>query len=91
MRESQIEQYFIRRVREVGGLSRKFVSPGRKGVPDRIAVFFGEVFFVELKAPGKQLRADQRREHKKLYEAGATVFVIDSIEDVDRFIGRCLL
>lgn len=86
MRESQIEAYFVKRVREIGGLQRKFVSPGHKGVPDRIVVFLGEVFFVELKAPGKALRPDQAREHKKLFEAGCNVFVLDSREAVDYFI-----
>jgi len=86
MRERDIEHYFIRRVREVGALQRKFVSPGRKGVPDRIVVYFGTVYFVELKAPGKVLRDDQAREHEKLFAAGCNVFVIDTKEGVDHFI-----
>jgi hypothetical protein len=88
MREREIEQYFIRRVREAGGLQRKFVSPGHKGVPDRIAVFDGRVSFVELKAPGKLLRADQAREHKKLHQAKCRVYVVDSKESVEYFIGK---
>jgi hypothetical protein len=86
MRESTVEAYFVKRVKEAGGLQRKFVSPGHKGVPDRIAVFYGWVFFVELKAPGKPLRDDQAREHDKLFAAGCNVFVIDSKEGVDYFI-----
>jgi hypothetical protein len=86
MRESEVERYFVKRVKEVGGLQRKFVSPGHKGVPDRIVVYFGTVFFVELKAPGKVLRDDQVREHDKLFAAGCNVFVIDSKEGVDYFI-----
>jgi hypothetical protein len=88
MREREIEQYFIRRVREAGGLQRKFVSPGHRGVPDRICVFRGPVHFVELKAPGKQLRADQVREHKKLRDVFCNVWVIDSKDAVDYFIAR---
>ena len=86
MREREIEQYFIRRVREAGGLQRKFVSPGHKGVPDRIAVISGVVHFVELKAPGELLRADQVREHKKLRDAGCNVWVVDSKDAVEYFI-----
>jgi hypothetical protein len=86
MRERDIEQYFIRRVREAGGLQRKFVSPGHKGVPDRIFALNGHVAFVELKAPGEPLREDQAREHAKLRKAGCLVFVIDSKEAVDYFI-----
>jgi hypothetical protein len=86
MREREIEQYFIRRVREAGGLQRKFVSPGHKGVPDRIAILDGVVHFVELKAPGELLREDQAREHKRLRTAGANIWVIDSTDAVDYFI-----
>lgn len=88
MREREVEQFFIRRVREAGGLQRKFVSPGHRGVPDRIAVFDGRVSFVELKAPGKTLSADQIREHKKLREAGCRLYVIDSKEAVEYFIDK---
>jgi hypothetical protein len=88
VRESTVEQYFIRRVREAGGLQRKFVSPGHKGVPDRIAVFDGRVSFVELKAPGKFLRPDQTREHLKLHKMKCRLYVIDSKEGVEYFIGK---
>lgn len=88
MRESEVERYFVKRVKESGALQRKFGSPGHRGVPDRIVVYFGSVYFVELKAPGKGLRDDQTREHEKLFAAGAMVFVLDSKEAVDYFIER---
>ena len=88
MRERDIEAYFVKRVKEAGGLQRKFVSPGVRGVPDRIAILKGAVHFVEFKAPGKSLRADQMREHDRLREQGASVFTIDSKEGVDFFIER---
>ena len=86
MREREIEAYFVKRVKEAGGLQRKFVSPGHRGVPDRIVVHFRSVYFVELKALGKPLRPDQKREHAKLTAVGADVRVIDSKEAVDNFI-----
>lgn len=86
MRERDVEAYFVKRVKEAGGLQRKFVSPGRKGVPDRIAVLGGLVYFVELKAPGKLLRDDQVREHVKLRKAGCEVWVVDRPAGVDHFI-----
>jgi hypothetical protein len=85
-RESDIEAYFVKRVKEAGGLQRKFISPGVRGVPDRIAIFEGRVMFVELKAPGKFLRADQIREHDRLRAHGADTYVIDCEESVDYFI-----
>lgn len=88
MREREIEAYFVKRVKEAGGLQRKFVSPSHKGVPDRIAVLSRGICFVELKAPGKGLRPDQVREHAKLTKAGCRVYTIDSLEAVDYFIAR---
>ena len=38
MKESQIESYMVRKVKEHGGLCFKFVSPGNPGVPDRIVI-----------------------------------------------------
>lgn len=87
MREREVEQYFIRRVREAGGLQRKFVSPGHKGVPDRICGFDGGRFsFVELKRPTKTAEAHQAREHKRWRDLGFVVFVLDTKAAVDVFI-----
>jgi hypothetical protein len=87
MRERDIEQYFIRRVREAGGQQRKFVSPGHKDVTDRICGFSGARFaFVELKAPGEKPRSGQLREHQKWRDLGFVVFVADSKEAVDVLI-----
>jgi hypothetical protein len=90
MRESEIERYFVKRVKEAGGLQRKFVSPGHRGVPDRIVVHAGHVYFVELKATGEKLRPDQRREHVKLAIAGADTWVIQSKEGVDNLVSAML-
>lgn len=87
MRESEIESYFVQQVRAAGGISRKFVSPGRKGVPDRIVGFPVERFaLVELKATGEKPRDDQVREHKRWRKLGFCVVVIDSLQHVDSFI-----
>lgn len=87
MREREVEVYFVRRVKEAGGLSFKFVSPGVRGVPDRIAIFDRAVYFVELKAEGEKPRPDQLRMHARMRAHGADVRVISSKEDVDNFIG----
>lgn len=86
MREREIEAYFVKRVKEYGGEQRKWVSPGHKGVPDRVLVLGGNVYFVELKAPGKAPRPDQLREHDKLRRQGACILIIDGEEGVDAFL-----
>jgi len=90
LREREIEAYFVKRVREAGGLQRKFVSPGHRGVPDRIVLFKGTVYFVELKALGKSLRSDQVRERARIEEHGGNFWVLSFTEAVDAFISYML-
>ena len=56
MTEKQIEAYFVRRVKALGGYSYKFRSVTQRGVADRIACLpNGQTWFVELKKPGGRL------------------------------------
>ena len=83
MRERDIEQALVRRVKELGGLCEKFVSPSRRSVPDRLITLPGNrVIFVELKAPGKKPTELQQRDHNRRRALGCDVRVIDSIEGV---------
>jgi hypothetical protein len=87
VREREIEAYFVKRVREAGGLQRKFVSPGHRGVLDRIVGFqYGRFALVEVKATGEAPRAEQIREMVRWNSMGFAVWVIDSKEGVDKFI-----
>lgn len=89
--EEQIETYLSKKVKSVGGLSLKWSSPGRSGVPDRILIFpEGDIHFVELKAEGKRgnLSTLQRSFIKKLECMGCKVHVIASYEEVEAFISN---
>lgn len=87
--ESQIEGYLVRKVKEIGGLCWKFVSPGNVGVPDRLCLFLkGKALFVEVKSPGKKLRKIQLYRKKQLEEMGFKVYVIDSKEKVEVLINE---
>ncbi|MBU4684719.1 VRR-NUC domain-containing protein [Cedecea davisae] len=78
-RESLIEKHLVAEVKKAGGVAFKFVSPGRRSVPDRIVLLpGGRLVFVECKAPGKPPRDDQLREHERLRALGFTVVVLDS-------------
>lgn len=78
-RESLIEKHLVTEVKKAGGIAFKFVSPGRRSVPDRIVLLpGGRIIFVECKAPGKPPRADQLREHERLRSLGFSVVVLDS-------------
>lgn len=94
--ETKIENYLVQRVEAAGGLIRKLSYIGRRGAPDRIVVwgvhrgersgFPCEVHFIELKAPGKKPDPHQEREHQRLRDLGAHIFVIDSKTAVDAYI-----
>lgn len=87
MLEKQIEAALVRRVKALGGLCEKFVSPNRRSVPDRIITLpGGRIIFVELKAEGKKPTINQARDHQRRRHLGCEVWVIDSIEMIERFI-----
>ena len=59
--EKHIEAYLVKRVKEIGGIAYKFVSPAHRGVADRVVCLpNGVVWFVELKAPGGRLSPLQK-------------------------------
>ena len=62
MREYVVENEFVKAVRSAGGVAYKLTSQTANGLPDRLVLFFpAKTVFVELKAPGKQLRPLQRK------------------------------
>ncbi len=87
MLEKDVEQHLVKRVKEIGGRAYKFVSPGNRGVPDRI-VFLpgGLIIFIELKAPGKETTQPQELQQKRLRDLGNMVYTFDSKELIDDFI-----
>lgn len=86
-RESLIEKHLVAEVRKAGGGAFKFVSPGRRSVPDRIVLLpGGRIVFVECKSPGKLPHADQLREHERLRALGFNVVVLDS-KNIDGILG----
>ncbi len=87
-REKNIEQYLVRRVKELGGRAYKFVSPGNNGVPDRIVILpGGKIFFAEMKAPGRKTTALQNMQIKRLKDLGQKVYVLDSRKSIDLCLG----
>ena len=87
MSESSIEYKHCKRVKDQGGTSYKFVSPNRRGVPDRLDLFpilpehreivAKYVTFTEIKDTGEKPRPEQIREHNRLRELGFNVEVVD--------------
>nr|DAT23128.1 MAG TPA: Nuclease [Caudoviricetes sp.] len=83
MREKKVEEKLVKAVKNMGGLAPKFVSPGFDGVPDRLVLLpHGKIAFIELKAPGKEMRPLQVRRKSQLESLGFSVYCIDSPEQI---------
>ena len=88
VRENKVEKYLDSEMVKIGGITRKWVSPGRDGVPDRIVIFTGDVYFVEVKTVDGIVSDDQKREHDRLRNAGAKVYTVWGNKGVDIFIKK---
>lgn len=89
MMEKDVEAYLRRRVNAAGGVAYKWVSPGNNGVPDRLVCLpGGRIYLVETKAPGKSPRPSQVNQHRRLQALGVPIWVLDSKDAVDQFMGE---
>lgn len=88
MKEAPIEAYLCKRVKELGGETRKTTYQGRGGAPDRWCFFpGGKLLIVECKRPGKNhLDPLQVVEIEFLQGMGFKAVWVNTIEDVDRVL-----
>lgn len=87
MREREIESRLRDGVKKLGGLCYKFVSPGNRGVPDRIVILpGGAVYFVELKTEVGRLSKLQRLQIKRMERLGVQVKVLYGLSEVNAFL-----
>ena len=71
MLEKDIEQKYCKEVKKKGGICIKLVSPGNRGVPDRIALYPGGIVeFIEFKKPGGRLSELQKDWGERLERMG---------------------
>jgi len=87
--ESKLESRVVKLCRKLGLLTYKFSSPSQRGVPDRVIMGWGIVFFLELKKAGCKPTALQKREIKRISEAGIPADWVDNFIDAELMILRC--
>lgn len=90
MAERDIERYFKRVVKRLGGVTRKAKWYAQGHCPDRFVMLYAHHWngWVELKAPGEKAREGQAREHTRMRLAGCNVEVLDTVEKIDEWAGR---
>lgn len=87
MLEKEVEKKLVTVVQMMDGVAVKFVSPGFAGMPDRLVLLpGGRMAFVEVKRPGEKPRPLQKARHRMLRRLGFKVYVLDSVEKIERII-----
>lgn len=87
MRERTIEAWIRKKIEARGGVFLKFTSPGRTGVPDRIAIFpDGRLVFVELKTETGKLTKVQAYVCKQLIDLKQTVCIVHGMNGAKQFL-----
>ena len=89
MLEKQMEAYFVKKVKELGGVAYKFTSPAHRGVADRIVCLpNGRVWFVELKTEKGRLSALQEVFAEDMARLNQNYCVLWSKENVNDWINQ---
>jgi hypothetical protein len=89
MLEKNIEAHLVKRVKEIGGIAYKFVSPAHRGVADRVVCLpNGVVWFVELKAPGGRLSPLQKVFEDDMARLRQRYVCLWSNEQVDAWVNE---
>lgn len=86
MKESAVRAHLHRRVKELGGEYRAAKWFGRSHCPDDFIMLPGRHLWVEAKRPGKVAEDAQAREHERMRAAHCEVYVLDTIEKIDRVL-----
>lgn len=88
--ERNVEKRCTTRAKSAGYLAWKFTVLNVVGVPDRIFLGHGRVFFVEFKKLNKTARLKQRLVINKMRAHGVEVYVVDNVEAFDKILNQPL-
>jgi len=87
--EAQVEKYLHKCVEEMGGTTRKWVSPQHSGVPDRILFHPDRYpFFIEVKREGELPKPHQWREIIRLRNMRCAVGYLAGVDEVNCFMSN---
>lgn len=83
MTESILQKHIIREATRRGILALKVEAVGRRGLPDLLLICNGKTVHMEVKNPSGTGRLSALQVHmiEQLRQHGATVFVVDSLNE----------
>lgn len=84
--ENRVEKALVSAVKSIGGKCIKMIPTYEAGIPDRLVLYKGRTIFVELKKEGQNPRKLQMLYMKELNDIGFETQVIDSVDEVKKFI-----
>ncbi|OED34461.1 hypothetical protein AB832_07535 [Flavobacteriaceae bacterium (ex Bugula neritina AB1)] len=86
--EREIERYVCNYARTRGLIHYKFNSYGCRGVPDRVFLWNGTVFFIEFKTLKGVLSIPQTRQISLIRRQGIRVYIIRTKEEGKELIDK---
>lgn len=69
-----------------GWMAEKIMRTGRRGFPDHLFIRDGVTIYIEFKRPGELPSPQQLRRHAEMRKHGASVFVVDSLDEAMRLL-----
>jgi hypothetical protein len=81
-----VETDFVKEVRKAGGKAYKFTSENNRGVSDRLVIFPGQVWFVEIKRDNTELSPLQKEFKLKIIGFNLNHFVVYGKKDIKTFL-----
>lgn len=85
---SDVQSPIVSYAKQNGWLVRRVQWIGRHGAPDLLCLKGGVHVWIEAKREGKDAEIHQAREHKRMRNKGALVYVVDRAEDGYRILDR---
>ena len=86
--EETVESYLKKIAEANGWLCLKFKAPGVSGVPDRMLIKNGEIYFIECKSPVGKLTKIQIARIREMESYGAKIRILASKPAIDAFFDQ---
>lgn len=86
IKETVVERYLVKQVKDLGGRAMKFVSPAHRGRTDQIIARNNVIVFCEVKTVKGELSPLQIKEHQDLLKHYDKVTAVYGKGGVDRFL-----